>query len=1186
MVRARTEQLWKDPRGGFALVTTVSMLVLLAVISIGLLSLSAVSVRSGQRDLARLEAQANARMALMIALGELQRELGPDQRVSAAAAVLDDRPSTLEIEGVKHPHWTAVWSTRWSDGRTPWRRKDDQGGLRDRRAGEGWDRDEEVRAYLVSGNEGGASKGRADQLDARDAKIADEDRVRLVGKGSVGSRPNPEAAAEVDAKRVKTLSAGKARGGYAYWIGDLGVRANLSVVDPFRDKSPSPRGGAEGIERILNAQDVAEEVIEEFGVLADREALKLISEQSVGLADGIDEEGRKARFHEVTTFSRSVLANVRDGGLQRDLSAFLYSNGKIDDLKDGGKVVSRGLGDSDRMSGPANRAAATEAGLAWSQLRYRDISPRFGLLRSWIRHAAETPMSKAMITAVEPKLEPSNLLTTLGGAYDGTNRRPVSIREIDEFSAVPVVAESSLYYGIVSPSRALGSSGRSLHGLRLCLYPRVALWNPYNVKLRFGASVMMLHVNGSKRLEIEYSEGPRKHIQLSLGRPGVHLGTFFWKLPEVEFEPGETLVFSADQYLEYDTGALQKNTLSATEAPDPGKCYYLDLEPPKPQKPVRFLESPAPGQTQADDYRMCLKPAPQSGAISYGTFDNLPQLMFANCSLQYGGNDEMPVQWSDQNPVEIESLPTLNAPPTVPPDRRTRDGFRLRWFEEHPSNLLGSGSLREQPAHFQTSVLGTWNPRAAYAFRNPWENVTDSTPAFFGFYTRDLFDQAVSWDDMRPTVKNGRMNGNPFGPPVEGPPAVIAFDIPREEVGVPSLAYLQHVQMSEFGWHPSYAVGNSLADPRVKRSNTSPVLRSSQERTHGGWNQHTLGWAPWGGSPDYWAGWARGLLQYTCESNNLIYDLSYELNYNLWDDYFLSTGTPDALRAFAESPDEEPLPNGRMGLFSRHGEIEREVTDFHLAARRLSLDGGFNVHSVSKEAWKAVLASTRDTSYGSTDATPFPRLLSTPQGEWLEGRATDDEAWAGFRSLSDDELDRMAAEIVREVKERAPFFGLADFVNRRLDPGPSGRLGPIQAAIDAAELNRQFEVEYPIDTSEELIDFSAWNISDATKLEQTLKPRSTAWGAPGFLTQADVLQVVGSALRARSDTFLIRTYGESVDGKGNVQARAWCEAVVQRTPEPVRPDGLGLNPVIDSREVDFGRRFQVVSFRWLAPEEV
>ena len=77
-------------KSGFSLITTVMILTLLALIAIGLLSLSTVTIRSTTALDAQLEARANARLALMLALGELQQQMGPDQRISASASILDD----------------------------------------------------------------------------------------------------------------------------------------------------------------------------------------------------------------------------------------------------------------------------------------------------------------------------------------------------------------------------------------------------------------------------------------------------------------------------------------------------------------------------------------------------------------------------------------------------------------------------------------------------------------------------------------------------------------------------------------------------------------------------------------------------------------------------------------------------------------------------------------------------------------------------------------------------------------------------------------------------------------------------------------------------------------------------------------------------------------------------------------
>ena len=96
------------PHRGFALVVAVSMLVLLTMIALGLLSLSSTSVRSTSLTRAQERAQANARMALMIAIGELQMQMGPDQRISANSSIL----STSEVT---NSQWWGVWDS-WRAG--------------------------------------------------------------------------------------------------------------------------------------------------------------------------------------------------------------------------------------------------------------------------------------------------------------------------------------------------------------------------------------------------------------------------------------------------------------------------------------------------------------------------------------------------------------------------------------------------------------------------------------------------------------------------------------------------------------------------------------------------------------------------------------------------------------------------------------------------------------------------------------------------------------------------------------------------------------------------------------------------------------------------------------------------------------------------------------------------------------
>ena len=1202
----------------FALVVTLGLLVLLALMAVGLLSLSAVALRSGTTELAQHRARANARLALVIAIGELQKYLGPDQRVSAAAGILDSDPATLEIEGVEHPWWTAVWSTRWTSATstdpntTPWVRNDTEGGLSDRRFGGTYDRKKQVLAYLVSGNEGKVM-GNDGFLDAIGCDLPEAEKIVLVGPGTLGTAANGSGTTrQVVAKRVPTLGGERDAGAYAYWVGDLGGKANVGLVDRRHGTAAKP-GAAGGLQRLLNAHDTADELVAGLGRIEETEAARFCSEQSVALAKQVTKPNAQPLFHDITRESRSVLTNVRQGGLQRDLSVYLNGrSGTIPDLMAGRKRIAWGLADSDKIIGPANPQAAAEQGTAWTRARYRDIAPCFGLIRRWHQIGQNLAFATPQLAMIPPA--PSVSSTDLRGmndgtnVYDGANLVPARFLPHDEPNITPVMVEGSIYYNLATYPDPAGTRP-SQHILRICIYPRVALWNPYNVQLNMGPTVAQLFLNGNKEVEVSYANGDKRVVSIPFGRgstkigavlrgvdksPGHYAGTVLFSLPAVTLGAGETLVFSPTQTGEYRIDNIYLNALSSGTAPSPQRYYWQDMQRTFSQPPVRFIEMPGPGvESGADNYLIALKDASRvSGRPTDAAFDSLPLMLYANGSLQAGGSDELPVQWASSTPVPVYQLASGAAvlPGNAVPDTRTRDGMRLRWWREHQSNILGSGQLARFPQHLQSSLIGNWNPRAAYFCRNPWDNVSDQAPHLFGCYTRDLFDGEVSWTSLAPRSRNGKMLGNPFGPPSEGQDQVVLFEVPRKETGIPSLGYLRHLKLSEFGWHPSYAIGNSLADPRVGRRTTSPVLARSQERPNNGWNQYLFGWADGRGSgrgSDYWAMLHRQILFNRPDDHFVVYDLSYEANFNLWDNYFLSTGTAAQKLAFINDPAAHPLPNGRMILFSNGPNPGPKINDFHRAASQLMLDGGFNVHSISKEAWKAVLGSTGDTGFGSEGAVPFPRLLNPPAGEWLNGGADDKSATAGFRSLSEYQLDALATQLVREVKERAPFFGLADFVNRRLVAGKHGEKGPLQAAIDTAGLNQKFDQAYPLNNTRDLPNVSFDNMPDSTRLDKTLEPKSTAWGIPGYLTQGDLLQVIGSTLTARSDTFMIRAYGEAVDANGKVLARAWCEGIVQRTPEPITPDEAGLNPASASGTfADLGRRFRLVAFRWMPPDEV
>ena len=65
-------------------------------------------------------------------------------------------------------------------------------------------------------------------------------------------------------------------------------------------------------------------------------------------------------------------------------------------------------------------------------------------------------------------------------------------------------------------------------------------------------------------------------------------------------------------------------------------------------------------------------------------------------------------------------------------------------------------------------------------------------------------------------------------------------------------------------------------------------------------------------------------------------------------------------------------------------------------------------------------------------------------------------------------------------------------------------------------------------------------------------------------------------------------HGDARDAAGHVLARAVCEAVVRRTRDFFDPTDAPdiLTPPTKTTNKTYGRRFHLISFRWLAANEV
>lgn len=97
-------------QAGFALLVTLSLMVLLMVLAIGMLSLAAIEMRVAGNAHHLSIARSNARLSLALAIGEIQKQLGPDQRVTAPSGILD--AGNTDGAGLNHARLTGVWRSR------------------------------------------------------------------------------------------------------------------------------------------------------------------------------------------------------------------------------------------------------------------------------------------------------------------------------------------------------------------------------------------------------------------------------------------------------------------------------------------------------------------------------------------------------------------------------------------------------------------------------------------------------------------------------------------------------------------------------------------------------------------------------------------------------------------------------------------------------------------------------------------------------------------------------------------------------------------------------------------------------------------------------------------------------------------------------------------------------------------
>ena len=116
---------------------------------------------------------------------------------------------------------------------------------------------------------------------------------------------------------------------------------------------------------------------------------------------------------------------------------------------------------------------------------------------------------------------------------------------------------------------------------------------------------------------------------------------------------------------------------------------------------------------------------------------------------------------------------------------------------------------------------------------------------------------------------------------------------------------------------------------------------------------------------------------------------------------------------------------------------------------------------------------------------------------------------------------------------------------------------------------------------ESLYDSTLSPDSSDPDINEVASGRMIAAFSPAHINQGTFVSQAAPFLQTRSDTFRIRAYGQSTGLNTDDEHEAWLEAVVQRIPEPTDSTA----DVMDDAD-GFGRKFKVVSMRWIEKDDV
>ena len=1192
--------------------------VLLLLLSIT--TLVQVESRGAQIQMQQMEAEQAALLGLQVAIGELQKAAGPDQRVTATADILTEDNSRKPDLG--RNRWVGVWDTSAYSPENP--------------------NTKTFNRWLVSSNEpnGFSVDSNANAGSLRDPlsifEAVDASGNRVVSNDVV-----------VDKVPIEDVVSRK-ESYYAYWIEDDGVKADLSwnegEFSEAERKQVARLSSTPGVDYDVFANDatspfnglVAHPLEKDSGNnnwLANLR--KVVSYSGLPVVAGGNNSALNwldSVRHDVTYGSRAVLCDVKNGGLRRDLSLAFEMD--ADKESENASLFNQQVGEF-VAGGDSFAAPQVATGMPlYDRFLFRDF------------RGAGNPFSNDITVPETVVRGPSwwllrdyaNLykrLASVGGGYslDARAYFPNRTSSDEKYNLMDIHADQE--WGINAAIKVFALNQESNSSGAYAFRPARASYAP--VLLGVNAIYSLVYEGGQLQMVVDpffilwnpydtQVTADKFALTLKRGLPGGVVFRVTDLATGVQTQHGKTSgggVDAATNFADYakhkSGGTSDLSYLITRLSMEPGEV--LIYSPPKE------VDRGSNANVLNDELVKGLNYQADTGSGIF--FEDLPDASGSNWApTSYPVNPdgytlEIMFNAHSSSGNNVVNLIETNLPDAATqPDELTEESefgahvagkeFRIRFggavdstnvsagekgwsltytFGEVSESNNDLGSLKKSFGILSMLTLPTDHAEADTALEI--FSQLNATPAVctnterFDRAPLNMVVKAVAANGLNSLMNEvgidladfGSGDNGFYGKSYDGFEGDSFFPL----LSIPKAPLYSLIQLSEANsgtrlFEPTHAIGNSWRPPYIPKDSIY---------------YNTVDYYP-----------VKGGTKLTLN------DTSWLMNDALFDRYYLSgmaadytingsyqsTGSiEDTLTEFYGSDPSLAQVNPALEAYipdnSRAPAVVSELAaaDGYKKLGGYSLiHGAFNVNSTSVDAWTALLRGNKNLAIesiqGTTDTkdgTPFP----------LAGTVSDTgsfNGWEKFSRLSDADIESLAEKIVDEVKARGPFMSLSDFVNRRISNDSRAEQGALQAAIEQAGINASIRADMS-DTIPNYDDYSEFfPYADASYIGS----RNNATGIPLEVNQANLLLPIAPKLTARSDTFTIRAYGEvtSVDGD---TVKAVCEATLQRFPEymdstddpwdenfqnPLFPSGSSQLQAVNEL---FGRRFKVVQFKWL-----